>query len=142
MMKGGEGVLYQMTAQDKPVPSVPDPMVVPKPANRSFTAAYRARIVAEYQGLDKRGKGALLRREGLYSSLVSQWKTRIDQAAEAAFSAPVGRPAVDPRDRRIEELERKVTKLSGDLDKARTVIEVQGKLSALLGLSTPDSATR
>jgi transposase len=131
-----------MTARDKPVSSVPDPMVVPKAANRSFTAAYRARIVAEYQGLDKRGKGALLRREGLYSSLVSQWKTRIDQAAEAAFSVPVGRPAVDPRDRRIEELERRVARLSGDLDKARTVIEVQGKLSALLGLSTPDSATR
>jgi transposase len=87
MVKGGEGVVHQMTAQDKQVLSVPDPMAAPKPANRSFTAAYRARIVAEYRGLDKRGKGALLRREGFYSSLVSQWATKIDQAAGAAFSA-------------------------------------------------------
>lgn len=119
-----------MTFEKDPV--VPDPMVVPRPTARTFTTEYRQRIVAEYYSLGKQGKGRLLRREGLYSSLVSQWRSRIDAGVVAAFETPVGRPALDPRDKQIAELEKKVDRLSNELGKARMVIEVQGKLSALL----------
>ena len=52
---------------------MPDPEVPAKARSRSFSAAYKARILAEYETLDKAGKGALLRREGLYSSLLHVW---------------------------------------------------------------------
>jgi transposase len=122
------------------VPVVPDPMVVPRPTARTFTTEYRRRIVAEYYSLGKQGKGRLLRREGLYSSLVSQWRSRIDAGVVAAFETPVGRPTLDPQDKQIAELEKKVDRLSDELGKARMVIEVQGKLSALPGEFATGSA--
>ena len=119
----------------------PDPQVEPRSTTRRFTAAYKARILTEYETLDKAGKGALLRREGLYSSLISAWRTQRDTGAEAALAAPPGRPKADPRDRQIAKLEAEVAKLRQELGKARTVIEVQGKLSALLDQLATDSAT-
>ncbi|WP_406300844.1 transposase [Embleya sp. NBC_00888] len=95
---------------------------------RRFSAAYKERILAEYEGLDKQGKGALLRREGLYSSLISTWRQQRDDGARVALATPPGRPKADPREREIARLEREVARLKGELGKARTVIEVQGKL--------------
>nr|WP_246002526.1 hypothetical protein [Allorhizocola rhizosphaerae] len=69
--------------------------------SRAFSAAYKARIVAEYETLDKAGKGALLRREGPYSSLVIGWKQQRDIGGREALSRPVGRPQADPRGRGI-----------------------------------------
>lgn len=118
----------------------PDPQVEPRPTNRRFPAAYKQRILTEYEGLDKQGRGALLRREGLYSSLISAWKSQRDSGAEQALAAPPGRPKADPRDRQIVALEAKVAKLESKLGNARTVIEVQGKLSALLDQLATGSA--
>jgi transposase len=59
----------------KPDPEIPDPQVRERGRPRSYSAAYKARILEEYDQLDKAGKGALLRREGLYSSLISSWRT-------------------------------------------------------------------
>jgi transposase len=118
---------------------VPDPEVPAKARSRTFSAAYKARIVAEYETLDKAGKGALLRREGLYSSLVIGWQVQRDRGARDALSAPVGRPAADPRDRQNALLRRENERLRAELDKARRVIEVQGKLSQLLGQLATDS---
>ena len=117
----------------------PDPQVPAKARSRRYTAVYKARILAEYDGLDKAGKGALLRREGLYTSLISAWRQQRDQAGLAALAAPPGRPAADPRDREIARLRRENERLAGELGKAKTVIEVQGKLSALLGQLATDS---
>jgi transposase len=117
----------------------PDPQVPAKARSRSYTAAYKARVLAEYESLDKAGKGALLRREGLYTSLISAWRQQRDAGALAALGNPAGRPATDPRDREIARLRREVARLDGELGKARTVIEVQGKLSALLGQLATDS---
>jgi hypothetical protein len=86
----------------------------------------------EYEQLDKAGKGALLRREGLYTSLISAWREQRDQGTRQALGKPAGRPAADARDRELARLRRENERLTGQLDKARTVIEVQGKLSALL----------
>lgn len=120
-------------------PSAPDPEVPAKPKTRTYTAAYKARILTEYDSLGKAGKGALLRREGLYSSVIAAWRQQRDQAALRGLAAPPGRPAADPRDREIARLRKENERLAADLGKARTVIDVQGKLSALLDRLATDS---
>jgi len=117
----------------------PDPEVSARAKTRTYAAAYKARILSEYESLDKAGKGALLRREGLYSSLVSAWRLQRDQAALAALAKPMGRPPADPVERENTKLRRENERLRAELDKARRVIEVQGKLSELLGQLAADS---
>lgn len=118
---------------------VPDPEVPAKARSRRYSASYKARVLDEYEGLDKAGKGALLRREGLYSSLISAWRTQRDQGAATALAKPAGRPQADPRDREIARLRAENQRLEGELGKARKVIDVQGNLSALLGQLATDS---
>ncbi len=118
----------------------PDPEVPSRAKTRTYTAVYKARILAEYETLDKQGKGALLRREGLYTSLVHAWRQQRDQASLAALAKPAGRPPADPRERENTRLRKDNERLRAELDKARKVIEVQEKLSALLGQLATDSA--
>jgi transposase len=119
----------------------PDPEVPERARGpRRFPAAYKANILAEYDTLSKADKGALLRREGLYSSLLTEWRRQRDRGAEEALGRLAGRQAADPREAKIAKLEREKEKLTSDLDKARKVIEVQGKLSALLEELATDSA--
>ncbi len=118
-----------------PDPEVPERAKGP----RRFPAVYKARILAEYETLGKAEKGALLRREDLYSSLLTEWRRQRDQGAEEALARPAGRQAADPRDKEIARLKKEKEKLEGDLTKARKVIEVQGKLSALLEELATDS---
>jgi transposase len=118
----------------------PDPEIPERPRPRSYSARYKAEILAEYERLDKAGKGALLRREGLYTSLISEWRKQRDRGALQALGAPSGRPPVDPVERENARLRRENQRLAGELEKARKVIEVQGKLSALLEQLATDSA--
>lgn len=120
---------------------VPDPEVPAKARTRRYSASYKAKILAEYEELDKAGKGALLRREGLYTSLIASWRTQRDQGALAALAKPAGRPQADPKDRENARLRQENERLAAELEKARKVIEVQGKLSALLGQLATDSPT-
>jgi transposase-like protein len=120
---------------------VPDPEVPAKARTRRYSAAYKARILVEYEQLDKACKGALLRREGLYTSLISAWRLQRDQGARAALAKPAGRPAADARDRENAKLRKENERLAGELDKARKVIEIQGKLSALLEQLATDSTS-
>lgn len=120
---------------------VPDPEVPAKARSRRYSASYKAKILAEYEELDKAGKGALLRREGLYTSLIAAWRAQRDQGALAALAKPAGRPAADPKDREIAKLRQENERIAAELEKARKVIEVQGKLSALLGQLATDSPT-
>lgn len=107
---------------------------------RRFPAKYKARILEEYDSLDKADKGALLRREGLYTSLISEWRKQRDRGALEALAKPAGRQPVDPRDRENDRLRRENERLAAELGTARKVIEVQGKLSALLDELATDSA--
>jgi transposase-like protein len=120
---------------------VPDPEVPARARSRSYSAAYKQRILDEYDGLGKAGKGALLRREGLYTSLISAWRAQRDQGVQQALARPAGRPPADPAQRENARLRRENERLQAELDKARRVIEVQGKLSALLGQLATDSPT-
>ena len=110
----------------------PDPEVREYRPPRRYSAEYKKRILAEYEQLDRAGKGALLRREGLYNQLISVWRKQRDKGAVEALERPVGRPKADPRDREIAQLKARAERLEAELANARTVIEVQGKLSALL----------
>ena len=118
---------------------VPDPEVPARAKPRTYSARYKARILTEYESLDKAGKGALLRREGLYTSLISAWREQRDKGALQALAAPAGRPAADPAERDNARLRRENERLAAELATARKVIEVQGKLSALLGQLATDS---
>lgn len=120
----------------------PDPEVPERARGpRRYSAKYKARVLAEYETLDKQGKGALLRREGLYTSLIAAWRTQRDKGALEGLAKPAGRAPADPRDRENAKLRRRVEKLESELDRARKVIEVQGKLSALLEQFATDSAS-
>ena len=125
-----------VTNDTDPDPEVPERARGP----RRFPADCKARILAEYEPLSKAEKGALLRREGLYSSLLTEWRRQRDQGAEEALGRTAGRQAADPRDREIARLRRDRDRLAVELGKARQVIEVQGKLSALLEQFATDSA--
>jgi transposase-like protein len=119
----------------------PDPEVPERARGpRRYSARYKAQILEEYEQLDKAGKGALLRREGLYTSLISEWRKQRDRGALEALAKPAGRQPADPRDREVAQLRRENERLAAELDRARKVIEVQGKLSALLDQLASDSA--
>jgi transposase len=120
----------------------PDPEVPERARGpRRYSARYKAQILEEYEGLDKAGKGALLRREGLYTSLISEWRKQRDRGALEALAKPAGRQPTDPRDREVARLGKENQRLAGELGKAGKVIEVQGKLSALLEQLATDSVT-
>jgi transposase len=118
----------------------PDPEVPERARGpRRYSASYKARILAEYERLDKAAKGALLRREGLYTSLISEWRRQRDRGALQALAKPAGRQPADPRDQQVARLRKENQRLASELAKARKVIEVQGKLSALLEQLATDS---
>ena len=106
---------------------------VPERARRrTFTAAYKLKIVEEYEAASPGLRGEVLRREGLYSSHLTEWRKARDVGALAGLAATRGRPPADPVERDNERLRARTSQLEADLDTARRVIEVQGKVSALL----------
>ena len=123
----GDAGLVTGERQERPDPEVPE-----KARRRTFTAQYKQQVLAAYEAAPDGGKGAVLRREGLYSSLISEWRRARDAGALAGLKQPVGRPAADPRDAEIARLRRDKAKLEKELATSRFVVEVQSKLHALL----------
>lgn len=111
---------------------VPDPQVPAKARRRRYSAKYKAEILAEYEAAGREAKGALLRREGLYTSLISAWRDQRDRGAREALARPGGAAPATAAEKEAARLRKENERLQADLDKAETVIEVQGKLSALL----------
>jgi transposase-like protein len=110
----------------------PDPEVPERARRRSFTAQYKLDVVAEYDAAPDGEKGAVLRREGLYSSHVIEWRRARDAGALAGLKSPRGRKPRDKREEQIARLEAEKTRLEQELAKARFVVDVQAKLHALL----------
>jgi transposase len=95
----------------------PDPEVAARAQRRRYPAAYKQKVLAEYESLDRAGKGALLRREGRVH-LADQCLARA--ACEQALGGrSARRPAADPRDRELARLRRENGRMSAQLDKAR-----------------------
>ena len=110
----------------------PDPEVPERAKRRTFTAKYKLEILAEYDAAPEGTKGALLRREGLYSSHIVEWRKARDAGGLAALAAPRGRKRRDPQADKIARLEAEKHQLEQELAKARFVVDVQAKLHALL----------
>lgn len=125
--------------------SAPSPAGTPRerPARRTFTAEFKRRIVREAEAALASGKegavGELLRKEGLYSSHLTEWRRQRD-AGELAGLTPRKRgrkPSRNALADENEQLRRQNARLEADLKKAETVIDVQKKLAALLGETLP-----
>lgn len=123
--------------------AVPDPELVERARRRRFTAEYKLRILSEADACTRPGEtGALLRREGLYSSHLSAWRKQRDQGALAALGRRRGRRRPHRLEAENAELRQRLERTGAELAKARKVIEVQGNVSALLGeLLEPRGAT-
>ena len=112
---------------------VPDPELVEQAKRRSFTAEYKARILAEADACTRPGEvGELLRREGLYTSHLTYWRKQRKDGALKELGKPRGRKPVDRREQEIAALRRRAERAEAELVKARRVIEIQGNVSALL----------
>jgi transposase len=112
----------------------PDPEV-PQRARRPrrYSAKYKAQVLEEYEGLDKAGKGALLRREGRYTSLISEWRKQRDRGALQALANPAGRQPADPRDREVARLRRETQRLASELDTGPQADRGPGKALGAVG---------
>jgi transposase len=117
--------------------------VTEKARRRQFTVEYKRRIVKEADACKAPGEvGALLRREGLYSSHLTTWRAARDRGELAPGAAAKKRgpqaTAPDPRDKRIAEQEREIAKLTRRAERAEAIAEIQKKLAALFGRPFPN----
>jgi transposase len=113
---------------------VPDSELVERPRWRRFSGEYKLRIVRAADGCTRPGEiGALLRREGLYSSLLTEWRRARDSGALVALAPKQrGRRGPSPEQVELGVLRRRLERTQADLETARRVIWVQGNVSALL----------
>ena len=118
----------------------PDPEVVDKPTRRRFAPSYKLRIIEEAERCTELGAvGRLLRREGLYSSHLTTWRKAAHSGSLKALSKKRGRkPERNPLEEKVRKLERRNARLEEELRKAHLIIDVQGKVAGLLGLSLED----
>ncbi len=120
----------------------PDPAVEAKPTRRRFTAEHELRVLREVDRAKEPGEiGAILRREGLYSSQLTQWRRERDRVAKAGLAARRRGPKRRIQDPRIKQLEREKARLERKLRQAEIIIAFQKKVGSLLGipLNPPDS---
>jgi transposase len=123
--------------------SPPDPEVPAKAARRNFSAEYKQRILREADSCTEEGGiGALLRREGLYSSHLATWRRQRAEALRQALAPQQRgrRAAPHPLAEENEKLRRENVRLTERLQQAEIIIEVQKKISALLGNALPNNA--
>jgi transposase len=117
---------------------VRDPEVVATAKRRRFSADKKRRILAEADACTKPGElGALLRREGIYSSMLATWRKQRDRATQTALEPQRRGRKPDPTradSLRMEKLARENARLQRELTQARLIIDVQKKVSALLGI--------
>ncbi len=118
----------------------PDPEV--RPVRQSYPAAYKLKILAEIDVADSKTKrGEIMRREGLYSSLISAWRDQRDIGALAMMRSAKPGPKTDPVRAENARLRARVEALESELATAEELIDAQGKVSALLQQHSRQSAT-
>ncbi len=115
--------------------AAPDPEVEASPRRRQFTAEYKLRILREADACKGGGDiGALLRREGLYSSNLSEWRRQREELTRAGMAKRHRGPKARPEDRRVKQLARENARLKRRLKRAEAIISIQKKASELLGI--------
>jgi transposase-like protein len=112
---------------------VADPDPAGRPRRRSFTAEYKERILDEYDALPagSEGRGALLRREGLYTSHIAEWRKARDAGARQGL-APKAKTGRSPEQIELDRLRRRNAQLEAELERTKTALEITGKVHALL----------
>jgi transposase-like protein len=118
-----------------------DPEVMPRARRRRFSAAYKLRVLAEANSYTQRGEiGALLRREGLYSSHLTTWRKQRDEGQLQGLTGKKRGRKADRNAAELAQLRRENEQLQARLKQAETIIDVQKKLCGLLGLSAEPSS--
>ncbi len=119
--------------------------VVAKPMRRRFTAEYKLRVLREAEGCHERGEvGAVLRREGLYSSNLTQWRKQREAGEMAGLSrrrGPSARPK-NPLADKVSALERENVRLKARAERAEGLVELQKKVSEILGIELKQSGEK
>jgi len=115
---------------------VADPQVVEKAKRRRFSASYKLKILEEVDRNPHRS-GAILRREGLYSSHLSAWRKQREEGALKALDKKRGPKGKSAEQVQIEKLARDKTRLERELFKANAIIDAQKKLAEILGVDLP-----
>ena len=128
-------VIAARTGQDGTVAASDGPRAG-RPKRRAFTAEYKLRVLEEYENAESpRERAALLRREGIYTSSISEWRRARDAATrDAVPEAKPGRPARDAADAENERLRKENEKLAAELARTKAALEIVGKAHALLEL--------
>jgi transposase-like protein len=122
-------------SQEEKFINPPDPEVISKPQRRRYTAEYKLRMLQEYDACEQRGeKGALLRREGIYSSNISTWRRQYSQGGVEGLHEIKRGPKDDPHSRENKKLRQENEQLKKRLQQAELIIEVQKKVSQILDI--------
>ena len=125
--------------RDSLVSLPPDPEVPEKKSRRKFTAKYKLRILAEADTCTRSGQlGALLRREGLYSSNLATWRRQKEKGVLKAMTPKKRgrkRKEENPLTQKVVQLEKENIQLQQKLKKAELIIEAQKKMSEILGIA-------
>lgn len=136
------------TTASGPIPPTgsvaPDPEVPERPVRRHFTTSYKLEILREAERCKEPGAvGSLLRREGLYSSHLSSWRQQRDSGALGTGPRKRGRPAAPahPDTKRLAQVEREKRQLERRLKKAELLLDLQKKVSEILGIELPPPPT-
>lgn len=134
------------TEQQQSKPERPEAEVTPRAKRRTFSAAYKLRILEEADRCTESGQiGALLRREGLYFSNLTCWRRQREEGQLQGLKPKKRGPKKSERDEMAEEMEKlrwEKAQLEERLEKAETIIEVQKKLSTLLGLNQRENTSK
>ena len=129
--------------KEKTSMTLPNPQVTPKAERRRFSAEYKLRILAEADRCTERGEvGALLRREGLYGSHLEKWRRQREQGALQGLTSQKRGHKADGQSNEVARLRRENEGLQARLQQAEIIIDVQKKLSVLLGLNIAGSNVR
>ena len=105
-----------------------------RPRRRVFSAEYKLAVLAEYDAAPEGAKGSILRREGLYSSHVTEWRKARDGGALGALKSGGGRPKRHPAEVELDKLRRRHERTEAELARTRLALDLMGKASALLEL--------
>lgn len=114
----------------------PNPETPEKPKRRTFSAEYKRKLLDQLDRAGPGEAGAILRREGLYSSHITKWRREREQGTLAALKAKKRgpKPKKSPEQKEVERLRRRVAQLERKLETAELIIDVQKKVSQLLGI--------
>lgn len=134
-------IMMTMTLADRPIDDGTVSPRADRPKRRTFTAEYKRRILAEYDAAEPGEKGALLRREGLYSSHLVEWRRARDASALDGLAGKPRTGSRNPEQVQNDRLRRDNERLQRELAKARAALEVVGKAHALLELLSESADT-